>query len=271
MALLVRALGSDRLGPWLLLAAVDVLAAYTSLLGALVIVAQGLFVIAVDRRLRRAQVATAGLLLAAAIPSLVWIAPANTLNWLGKPSLRFLFGLGYAVIGERYGLVLALLVATGLLMRPRASGPLLDEQPRGRLLLPLLVLLPVVQMLALLPKQSLFIDAYLVTVFAFGSMLAGATIGRLSGWARPAALALLTLSLLGGVVAIVRPEPEPELARQDWAAASSRFDGSVQPGDAVVFRTPSTGSPASTTHARPGSPRWPNRDCRTTPGSPSRR
>jgi hypothetical protein len=232
-ALLVRALGKDRIGPWLLLAVVDALAAYTSLLGVLVIVAQGFYVLAVDRRLCRAQFAAAMLLLVAAIPSLVWIAPADTLNWLGQPSLRSLVDLGYSVIGEAYGLVPALLAAVGLLLRPRASGPLLDEQPRGRLLLPLLVLLPVVQMLVLLPKQSLFIDAYLVNVFVFAAMLAGASIGLLRGWARPVALALLTLSLLGGVVAIVRPEPE--LARQDWGAAISRLDGAVQPGDAVVF------------------------------------
>ena len=229
----VRALGSTRMTPWALVAALDLLAFYTSLLAALVIVAQVLYLVLIDHRFRRGQLLAAAMIAAGSIPALRYLAPSNTLNWLATPTLSSILNVGYRVIGYRSGLVLAALVLAGLVIRPKPTGPALSLHPRGRLLLPLLVVVPLMVMALLLPKQSLFTPPYLVTVFVSAAMLAGAATSTMSrAWARATA-AVLAVVLLIGVAAFV--VPQPALDRQDWQSATQRLDSLVVAGDVVVF------------------------------------
>src|SRR5690606_7548391 len=123
---LVRALGRDDLAPWLLLALVDVVALYTSLLAVLFIGAQVLHVVVVDRRFRPAQLVAGAVLALGCVPTLVFLAPPDTLAWLTGTNVRVAVE---SVLGRRSGTVLALLVVAGVLLRPRPVGGALADQP----------------------------------------------------------------------------------------------------------------------------------------------
>ncbi len=227
---LVRALGRDDLGPWLLLALVDVVALYTSLLAVLFIGAQVLHVVVVDRRFRRAQLVAAAVLAVGCVPTLAFLAPPDTLGWLTGTNVRVAVE---SVLGRRSGTVLALLVVAGVLLRPRPVGGALADQPRSRLLLPGLVVVPAAAMLALLPVQTLFLPAYLVAVFVAAAMVAGAVTAPLRRVLAWGVVGLLAASSAVGLVTHL--EPQPGLEVQDWRTATSTLDELVEPGDTVVF------------------------------------
>lgn len=230
VACFVRALGSRQLAPWLLLGLIDLLALYTSLLAALMIAAQIVHLVALDRRFCRSQVATVAVLTVGAVPTALFLSPADTLNWLVAKDIP---GVLYAVVGRRPGLLLLGLMIAGVLLRPRPKGDLLAGHPRGRWLLPGFVVVPLLLMLALLVKQSLFTPPYLVAVFVAASMVAGAAIVDFRPtWAWFTAFALAATLVLGVAVNLV---PRPGLDVQDWRSATAALDEIVEPGDTVVF------------------------------------
>ncbi|MFA5564685.1 MAG: glycosyltransferase family 39 protein [Acidimicrobiia bacterium] len=230
VACFVRALGQSSLAPWLVLVVVDVLALYTSLLAILFIAAQVGYLVLVDRRFYRIHVVAGVMLALGMIPTWLYLAPTNTLNWLTESDIPQVFA---NIIGDRSGLVFGVLVLAGLLFRPSASGDTLISHPRSDLLLPGFVVLQLAVMVALLPKQTLFIPPYLVTVLIAAAMLAGAVVVTF----RPT-LAWLTASTLIASLFLgfsLNLEAQPGLENQNWRSTTAFLDASVQPSDTVVF------------------------------------
>lgn len=233
LALFVAALGDRRPSIWVCVVFVDIMAFYSSLLAALSIAAQIVYLLLYDRRLNKALLPAVIIGFLAVVPAIMYVAPSDTLNWIEHPSAKALLETVWEASGRISGIVLVLLAVIGLALRPRPSGQSLAIHPHSRYLLPVFLLVPFALMLALLPIQSLFTPAYLINVFVAGAFMAGAAVANLSVSRAVVAAAVLAAGCIVGIVANL--VPSPTLSNQNWKAVDARLDVDVKQGDAVVF------------------------------------
>lgn len=228
----VRALGTRRIPPWLLAAAVDALALYVSLLAALVVATQAALLLPMERRIGREHLLSAGVVVLGAVPSAIYLAPRNTLAWLSRPTLRQLLEIGWQAGGRAFFVVLAVAACLGL-ARPAPIRTADALGSRSRWILPAFTLGPLAIMLALLPVQSLFTPPYLVSVVVAASLLGGAGVGSLPSRVQAVGV---TAGLLVAVVAFgIGPLRAPALDQQNWRDLMPAVLRAARPGDSMVF------------------------------------
>lgn len=234
VALLVRALGRADTASWVVLALVDVVALYTSLLAGLAIIAQGVILLVVHGwRLRRQHWLAGAIVLVGSLPTVLYIQPAGTLSWITGPTITGVLQQVLFSAGAVVWLLAIPLVLWGVLLPPTASGGGLASLRHGRWVLPIAVVVPLAMMLALLPVQSLFAEFYLVVATVPAALLVGAVVGARG---RRVAIVLTACLFVLGLAGIVRSVlPQPALVDQQWAATIAYLDQHVEPGDAVVF------------------------------------
>lgn len=232
VAAYVRALGTRRIPPWLLVAGVDVLALYVSLLAALVIATQAALLLPLERRIGREHLLAAAVVVLGAVPSAIYLAPRNTLAWLSRPTLRQLAEIGWQAGGRTFFVVLAVAACCGL-ARPEPIRTADALGSRSRWILPAFTLGPLALMLALLPLQSLFTPSYLVGVVVAASLLGGAGVGSLH--ARVQAVGVPAGLLVAVVALAMGPVRTPALDPQDWRDLMPAVLRAASPGDSVVF------------------------------------
>jgi mannosyltransferase len=231
-AAVLRAIERRRPLDWSLWVLAAGLLLYVHLLGALIIAAQALYAVlrlrGSDRRSVAGALGASAALAVAAIPTVVFIAPADTLAWVAPVTLRSGIGVAETVAGGRlFGVVLIGFAALGAARLARRRSP------HPGLVISLLTI-PVLAVLALLPVQSLLIDFYLAPVIAPICLLAAHGIGLLADlrWRLGAGTALLaaaTVSTGPGIADGTLAAP------QDWRAAGPRLAALVGPEDLVGF------------------------------------
>jgi hypothetical protein len=251
--------GTDGAGDWLVWAALSAVLLYVHLLAVLVIGAQVLVALSCRPRLGRRLVPALALLVAAGVPTAVFLAPSDTLSWLGPATVSGARAALVSALGGRLTsyvvLVVAAVGAVALARRAAVGAPGHIE----RRLLVALAVVPGAALVSLAPVQNLFVDLYLTPLLVpvFGGVAAGlsgvslvrlrALVGRLrsprEGAPATAAVAAAALAISLAVV-LVGVEARTTTAQvslgtfaqpQQWREASAFLDDGVRPGDVVVF------------------------------------
>ena len=250
---LLRAMRTDRPRDWIGLAVLDAALLYVHLLAVLVIAAHGVYAICVlarswrrghagqeavsaERpsivlllpRVARTLLLPAGVLVVASIPTALFIAPADTLNWVAPPTVRMAVEVVGAALGGR-GLapLISVAAAAGAVRLARRGAPHAG-------LLVSLVAVPVIAVVVLLPIQSLLVHWYLAPLLVPTTLLAAHGAGALPS--RRTARAAVAVSVLVAAVSVVRGARAGTLASpQDWREASARLDTVAGAADAVGF------------------------------------
>jgi mannosyltransferase len=249
---LLRAIDERRVSWWALYAVVGVVAFYVHMTAIFFLATHAVVVLLAKVRPRTGPLVAAAILLVGAIPAAVFVAPADTLAWIGKPSLHDLARLVVHVAGSAVLLpFLALAALAGLVTITRAV--------RGRTVttadwyLAAGVLAPIVVVVVLLPKQSLFVELYFAVLLVplLALVVRGVTSWVPTRRAEPVLLGLTALSLLAGAVGVWR---QPLTTDQDWRGASAHLAQLVKPGDALTF--PDAFYRIAAEHYRGDHPAW---------------
>lgn len=226
--LLLRALDAGTAGAWLLWAVVAGLAFYVHMLAVLVVTAQLVYAVWEARAARTWQIVpkllAGGVLVLFGVPTLLWMAPRDTLNWVPPTTPREIASVVVLALGGQVvGLLLLVLGTVGLVDSVRRR-----REPRALLPVALLVV-PAAALLCLLPWQSLFVDEYLSVFIIPLTMLAVTAVTRWP-WRLVASWALVVVFALSSGL---RVHDGPSVSRQDWAGLTARLNQAVAPGDAV--------------------------------------
>jgi len=233
LVLVDRALRQPSVPAWLAWGGLGAVMLYAHLLAVLVLAGEALFIVI---RLRRAHRLDRGFLIAcgvlamSAIPTLVYLAPSNTLAWIppfsvGQAYLTTRTALGGPVVAVA---VVALAVGGAALLITRRQV----STRRG--LFAVVGATYCALLVALLPVQTLFVELYFtpLTVFALGlAALALASIRR-PGIQRSA---VVLVSVCGLVAIATTTLPRPAVSHQDWRGTTAALAGAVEPGDAIAF------------------------------------
>ncbi len=248
---LVEAVRSRRRLAWACFVACSVLAAYTTLLATVAVLALLLALLSAPGRrelLPRAALAAAGVAVAC-VPLALLATDRGTsgLGWLGAPGTAY--GPSYVELAELLASTRVAGIAPGaaagpvalataaawagaagiLLLRAR-RGPL-DVASWGYVLLGSWLLLPpLVLWAASMLVHPVLEDRYVLFCVPAGSLLAGAAVSRI----RPALAALAVLAaLLGSRAALVLPVYAVPI--EDWSAAAAQVARSERTGDCIAF------------------------------------
>lgn len=227
--LLMRALEAPSRRNWIVYGLIGVVGLHIQLLSALVIGGHALYAVASQRRVTPPNLLAAALILGLGVtPTALFLAPADTLSWVGPfhaaRALRVVIDVaGGGVIG---GLTLVL-AAIGLVKAPRVRFSWLV---RAWLLIPVLVFL------ALAPFQSLFVKSYFAGLLPPLALLAALGLStvtsRFSNWAKLAALPI-------GALALVATAAQGGLATgADWRGLVASLQSHIEAGEGVAFPNP---------------------------------
>jgi len=230
--LLLRALEQPALGWWVVYGMLAGTSLYIHMTAALYIAAHAVFLV-VTRSVRGRGPRVAGVIIAVAtIPTVAYIAPVNTLAWIGKPTVRGVVTIAARTTGSPVLLVVFTLAVLGGLftivqMARRATATAIDWFPVVATLVPISVVL------VLLPFQSLLIELYFAVVFVPMAALATRGIMQL---ARPRSDAVvLAVVVLSMTLATIGLWQHPTTTDQKWRSAAKQFATLVHHGDAVAF------------------------------------
>ena len=227
---LVRALDSQTRRNWLWYAVAAVVGLHVHLMAALVIAAHAAFALFYQRRFNRYNLEAMALIVALGIvPTVMFLAPADTLSWIGPFSLPRAAVVALDVAGGGiFGAVVVALALFGIVRRPLKR--------RMRWLPSLLLVTPVLLILALAPLQSLFVDFYFSVIIA--PLAEAAAFGLawvMKQWETllvPVGLVVaglgLAFSLATGGIS----------SHQGWRDLPSMLAGSVMKGDVIAFPNP---------------------------------
>jgi mannosyltransferase len=242
--LVLRAAERDRLRDWLAWSLVSGALLYVHLLAVLVIAAQVAFVgvLVLSRwtssrpsAVMRGPGAAALGLVVSAVPTLVFIAPSDTLNWVAPPTPAGAVGVVLiATGGPLFAVVLLVSALLGLVRLLRGTGGVRGLVTGAKGLSVSMILVPAALVLILLPVQSLLVDEYLSPLIVPVCLLAahGAGLAR----DRRVRAASVGVALLAAAVTTGhRAQAGTLAAPQDWRGASARLDAVVAPGDGVGF------------------------------------
>jgi mannosyltransferase len=224
----VRALEEPTRKRWLLYGVVAVIGLHIHLLAALIILSHGVFAIVYQRGLKRFNFEAGAIILVfGLLPTAAFLAPTDTLAWIGAFRLGQVVVVALAVAGDGAFAVVGLALAALGLLRPAGSRNGMTWLPAISLIVPIAVVL------ALAPIQSLFdsnyfamISAPLAVLIAFGLLRLFST---RESWLVPVGLVLATI----GATAALATNGIGD--RQDWRGLARMMDHEVSPGDAVAF------------------------------------
>lgn len=247
--LVLRAVQRGRLRDWTVWALACAALLYVHLLATLVIVAQGCYLLLHVWRGRRGTApplrrrwwvgpaVALVVLVVAAIPTWLFIAPQNTLAWVASPTV---LGMGEAVVSALGRAVFAVPL---LVLAAIGSARLWRDRFRTGELVSALLVVPAALILALLPVQNLVSSEYLSMFTVPVSLLAAHGIGRLrllwrprpgsSPRVRQAVAAVLVL--LGLLTSGWRTLNGSLPINENWRAANARLNALVSAHDGVAF------------------------------------
>jgi len=169
-----------------------------------------------------------------AIPTVLLLAPRNTLNWVAPLTAHTVIGQTLAGIGGKlYAPLIGVAVVLGLVQ-------IMRERTHTDHWLPVVLLLtPVAFMVAVAPFQSLFVNEYMTPMIVPATILAGAglTCGfAMTGIRRWSAVAVAVLLCCGIAASGYRLlTGSLTVGGDDWQTAGRELNADVKPGDAVAF------------------------------------
>lgn len=231
--LLLRALESRSRWRWVAYAVVAVVGLYTHLTMAFVIAAQGTFALLRKQRIDGDLLVAGAIIGFGAIPTVLWIAPSDTLDWIGGPSIsRAVKAASIAAGGSIAFVVTALLILS-------AVGPLTRAVTRvrsdDRAFPVLMLIVPAILMVAVTPIQPLVdVDLYL-TVFLLP--LAGVLATVVLHHFRPSYsfVVIALLAVAYGSTLVWSVAPAPGYASQGWKEAAALLRRDARPDEAIAF------------------------------------
>jgi hypothetical protein len=224
--LVVRAVDSGRRRDWLWWSLLAVGLLYVHLTIVMLAGAHLAYAVVLRRTRLTALAPAFGVMAVGAIPTAIWIAPANTLAWIPGITVP---GAGRVVLDLAGGFVVGPITLVASALGAIAVWRRADHQ---RLLATTLFVVAV-GVIAMIPIQSLFISMYFTVLLP--TLLLGAAIAAVR-WLAPAgrigALVLGVVALLGLAVAV---GTRPSLGDQNWREAMTIVGEQAQPSDGVVF------------------------------------
>jgi mannosyltransferase len=223
-----RAVRSGTRRSWLIWAAGCGALLYVHLLAVLVI--GGHLAYAMTRRPTpwRGLGVASPVLIVAAVPTVAFIAPRDTLGWVPQPTLVDTVRVIERVFGgPLFGTLLLLAALAGLTALARNALP-------ERAIIIWSIAVPLAGILLLLPLQSLLIDLYLSILVVPISVMGAAGLSTVT---RRRWRFLGTAGLVGAglLTSVYRADAGTLGAPQDWRTADERLDAQIEPGDAVGF------------------------------------
>lgn len=222
------AIESQTRASWIWYGGVAVVGLHIHLMAALVIVAHATFALIRQRGLRQRHLEAAGvIILFGVVPTALFLAPANTLAWIGPFSLQRAATTGMAVAGGGlFGALMLGLALVGTLRPPQ-------NERRMSLLATSWLGVPTLLCLALAPFQSLFVPIYFVVITAPLAVLSALGVNRLlatrTTWTIPAGLALGSFGL---ILALTLSQV---VRSPGWRELPSLLSQKVLPGDVIAF------------------------------------
>lgn len=227
---LVRALDSQTRRGWLWYGLIAAVGLHIHLLASVVIAAQGAFALFYQRRINRYNVeATGVILLLGIVPTALFIAPADTLSWIGSFSLPRAIAVGLDVAGGGiFGAAVIALALFGVARRPLKR--------RMKWLPSVSLVIPILLFLALAPLQSLFVDSYFSVIVA--PLAEAAAFGLAWVMKQWTTLLVPTGMVLAGVGLAVSLATGGIGTHQGWRELPSSLAGKVIEGDLVAFPNP---------------------------------
>jgi mannosyltransferase len=228
--LLVRAIVTNTTAKWLTWAAGAVVVSHVHMTGTLTVAAH-IGVVALYHRPKIATIVKmAGVLVLGTMPALIWLAPANTLAWLTRPTPARAVGVvldaaGGVIIGAA-AMVLALVGAFALRRRKVAEGRVHRSVITAGIVVPFIIIC------AMFVIQSLFVALYFTVLLPSLLVLAAVGWQHLVGRRRILALAALVLCVVSMAWTL---GSRPTAGEQNWRAAVGVLGDRALPGDAIVF------------------------------------
>ncbi len=230
-----RALRTGSWGRWITWAVASGVLCYVHVMAAPIVGGILMFAwIFGDRRARIRSVAMLPILAVLAIPTVLFLAPKNTLNWVAALTAHTMIGQTLAGIG---GKVYAPLIGVGVLL---GLVQIVRERTHTDHWLPVVLLVtPMAFMGAVAPYQSLFVNEYMTPMIVPATILAGfgLTCGlAANGLRRWSAVAVAVLLSCGIAVSGYRLlTGSLTVGGDDWQTAGRELNADVRPGDAVAF------------------------------------
>jgi len=236
-----RAMADDRARDWVAVVVLDLLSVHVSLLAIFVIAAQALFFLGSRHPIRRQHMWVAVALCLGMIPTLLFIAPKDTLEWVDPLSPHVVYAVAKTLTGGSRLLLLAIGVTAVLAMLRPPQVNADSEARRLRWVVPSAVALPVALILLASLYQPLVVDEYFSFILPPTALIIGAWLSR------PPRRALLTGALAGVLAVIIGASAyedatsvrhRPGVSDQDWRGLSTALSANVKPGDAIAFVSP---------------------------------
>jgi mannosyltransferase len=224
---LVQATATGQRRWWLLYAVTAVVGLHIHLTAVVVVGAHGLFTLFYQRRLTRLNLEALAIIAGAGfLPTLLFLAPTDTLNWIGPFDLRHVVSVGYDLGGGfPLGWLVLALATAGIFAVARTD--------RIRWLPAFWLAVPVLAYLALAPFQSLFVSEYFAGLVAPFSILTALGLNRLLRRFREFAIPIvLSVGTAGLIVSAVAGDLREV---QGWRELVPMMVDRVLPGDAVAF------------------------------------
>jgi hypothetical protein len=228
--LLVRAITINSTGRWMTWAVGAVVLSHIHMTGTLTVAAH-IGVVALYHRPRFATIAKMAIVLAiGTLPALIWLAPANTLAWLTRPTPQRAVGVvldaaGGAVIGT-IAIVLAVIGAIALRHQVVARGRVHRSVITAGIVVPFIVIC------AMFVVQSLFVALYFTVLLPSLLVLAAVGWQRVIHHRRALAIGAVALSVAAMAWTL---GTRPSAGEQNWRDAVDVLGDRALPGDAIVF------------------------------------
>lgn len=211
-----------------------VLMLYVHLLALFLLAAQGLFILLTRRRIDRGALVALVIGGLGCLPTLLFIAPPDTLNWVEPFTFR---NSAYTAVmasgGKGYGLISLLLALLGLAAVLRVANREKNIRPIQWLMV-LWGAVPLVAMVALIPLQSLFIIYYFTPVIVPLAVFGGLALAYVTS--RTATVGLLAAVVAVSVTTVaVKAHEDSLVSTQDWRGASALLSRETTPAEAVTY------------------------------------
>jgi mannosyltransferase len=228
--LAVSAIRSGTSRRWLMWAIGAVLLSHVHMTGTLTVAAHLGVALLHHRPSKTTMAKVVGVLALGTLPALIWLAPANTLAWLKRPSVTSAVGV---VLDAAGGLfigpiaIVAAVAAVGLLHRRTLAGATVHSS-----IVTAGLVVPFIIICVMFTIQSLFVALYFTVMLPSLVMLMTITWQRLVGdrrWLSLGACALAVAALAATL------GTRPSAGEQDWRGAVNVLGDRALPQDAIVF------------------------------------
>lgn len=225
---LVRTLEEGNRRWWLAYGLLASIGLHIQLTSLLVIAAHGIFALLYQRRVNRFNLEAIGVItFTGLLPSIIFLAPPDTLAWIGPFALGTAARVALAVAGGALLAVVLLPLATYGLFRPPAPRHALTWLPATWLTVPIAL------MLIIAPIQSLFVDWYFAVLVPVIALLAAMGLDRILASREKPLVALAAVLSTAALAVTLGTTGIGE--RQGWREVSAMMSGRVEPSDAVAF------------------------------------